>query len=166
MVTIPGIPAPTLGATTRRRRMHNPGFEVPDAPETPAAAPAATASLAGMLAMQEAAGAEAADRAAQRHGEAVMQDLQSLQLALLRGGSGAAAHLAFLARNAPPAADPRLAAVLAAIRLRAEVECARPQAMRRESDTENQLQQAVDTPNAGLGGTGLRSYKARNLTKG
>jgi len=135
MVTIPGIPAPTLGIPTRRRRTERPGFEVPEVPE-PASAAAAPASLAGLMAMQEAASAEAADRAAQRHAEAVMQDLQSLQLALLRGRPGAAGPMASLARGAPSAADPRLAAVLSAIRLRAEVECTRMHAVRRESDTE------------------------------
>ena len=136
MVTIPGISAPTLGATTRRRRVEGPGFEVADAPEPPVAAPAAPASLAGLLAMQETASTEAADHAARRHGEAIMRDLQSLQLALLRGGAGAARPLASLARDAPSAADPRLAAVLAAIQLRAEVEAARLQPVRREGDTE------------------------------
>lgn len=68
MVTIPGVPGPILVAASRRRRVDGSGFLVPDASEPAAAAPAAPVQLGGLLAMQEAAGAAAADGAAQRQG--------------------------------------------------------------------------------------------------
>lgn len=145
MVIIPGLtPASALAATAPRRRVRQggSGFDVPEGEDMPPAAPAAPASaLPGLLAMQEAAVAETGDRAAQRHAEAVVQELGSLQLALLRGQPGAAAsRLASLARAAPHAFDPGLAALLRAVRLRAEVEAARAAVvrtptLRRQGDT-------------------------------
>ena len=145
MVIIPGVAAAPPAAAARRRRLDGAGFALPE--DAPAPAPAAAAALPalGLLAMQEAAGADAADRAARQQGEALVQELGALQLALLSGTPAAAGgRLASLARNPAQAADPRLAAVLGALRLRAEVELARAAAgaegcassrLRRKSDT-------------------------------
>ncbi len=150
MVIIPGLTPIALAAAAPRRRVRHQGsgFDVPEGGDIPPAVPTAPASaLSGLLAMQEAALAgkatlaETGDRAAQSHAEAVLQELGSFQLALLRGQPGAAAsRLADLARAAPHAFDPGLAALLRAVRLRAEVEAARgatvpPPVVRRHSDT-------------------------------
>lgn len=145
MVIIPGVtPVAALAAAASRRRVRQggSGFDVPEGEDMPPAAPAAPASaLPGLLTMQEAAAAETGDRAARSHAEAVVQELASLQLALLRGQPAAAAsRLASLARAAPHASDPGLAAVLRTVRLRAEVEAARAAMarhpiVRRQGDT-------------------------------
>lgn len=94
--------------------------------------------LGAMLAMQEVALQEAAgqevmapalrDRQARRHAEAVLAQLAALQCALLGDEPGTAlARLSGLAETAPEAADPGLAAVLAAVTLRARIELARRQ---------------------------------------
>ncbi len=145
MVIIPGLTqASALAAAAPRRRAGQPpgGFEVPEGGDLPPAAPAAPASaLSGLLAMQEAAVAATGDRAAQAHAEAVMHELGVFQLELLRGRPGGAApRLASLARATPHTFDPGLAALLGAVRLRAEVEAARSAMvrqpiLRREGDT-------------------------------
>jgi len=143
MVVFPGV-AKTVqaGAVPGRRRVAaSRAFALPeDAPAAGEAAVAGPAALQGLLALQEAAGeapaAEAQDRAARRQGEAAMRDLTALQVALLSGRPAAAAQLAALASAGPQAADPGLAAVLGAIRLRAAVELART-ALRPESYIEN-----------------------------
>lgn len=148
MVVFPGV-AKTVqaGAAPGRRRVAaSRAFALPeDAPAAGEAAVAGPATLHGLLALQEAAGeapaAEAQDRAARRQGEAAMRDLTALQVALLSGRPAAAAHLAALASAGlasagPQAADPGLAAVLGAIRLRAAVELART-VLRPESRIEN-----------------------------
>jgi len=151
MVIISGLtPLSTVAAAAPRRRLRQQGsgFDVPEDGDILPAVPTAPASaLSGLLAMQESALAgkaslaETGDRAAQSHAEAVLRELGSLQIALLRGQPGAAAsRLADLARAAPQAFDPGLAAVLCAVRLRAEVETARgaavrPPVVRRQGDT-------------------------------
>jgi len=143
MVVFPGV-AKTVqaGAVPGRRRVAaSRAFALPeDAPAAGEAAVAGPAALHGLLALQEAAGeapgAEAQDRAARHQGDAAMRDLTALQIALLSGRPAAAAHLAALASAGPQAADPGLAAVLGAIRLRAAVELART-ALRPESRIEN-----------------------------
>lgn len=148
MVIIPGAtPSAPAAAAPRRRVRLGGGFDVPEGDDVPAPAAAAPAhALSGLLAMQEAAATRTGDRAAQNHAETVMQELGSLQLEMLRGqAAGAASRLAGLARATPHAFDPGLAAVLRAVRLRAEVEAARnalacqpavrPPILRREGDT-------------------------------
>lgn len=91
------------------------------------------ASLLGvMLALQEAGAERPRDRAARRHGEAMLVELRALQLALIEGGGGAAAleRLAELAEHLPEAAHPGLQANLSWLALRARIELAR---RRRES---------------------------------
>ena len=114
-----------------------------DAADTAGPAAAGPAGLGGLLALQEAAGPDAAgpaagpdrvadraaDRAALAQGQAVMAELGRLQAEVLTGRpGGGAARLAACAdamASGPQAADPRLASVLGALRLRAAVEAAR-----------------------------------------
>lgn len=143
MVVFPGI-TKTQAATALpgRRRVGVPGaFALPGEAQAPAdPAPAGVAGLSGLLALQEAGDTAAADAAqdgaARRHGEAVMDDLKAMQLALLSGRDADLSGLAARAGAGPQAADPRLAAVIGAIRLRASVELARA-ALRPESDIKN-----------------------------
>lgn len=90
-----------------------------------AAAPAA--ALGSMLALQEQDAETVEDRTARRHGSELLGVLAELQRALL-GGDGdltALQRVVELTQDVPIAADPRLAAVLSAITLRARVELAR-----------------------------------------
>jgi hypothetical protein len=84
-------------------------------------------SLSGLLALQEADAPVLRDRRAQRRGQDLLAALAALQRALLAGGDPAdvLGRLASLATDLPSAVDPRLAAVLRAIGLRARVELAR-----------------------------------------
>lgn len=91
-----------------------------------AAAPVPIAALCVLPA--EAPAQPVSDRAARRHGHAVLDALASLQLARLRpGGPGgeARATLAALACGGADAADPALRLILREIALRAAVELAR-----------------------------------------
>jgi len=91
-----------------------------------AAQAAAPAAATGLLALQETAPAAERDARARKRGEALLRSLSDLQLGLL-DGSADPARLRALAALVPgeDAADPALAAALAAIRLRARVELAR-----------------------------------------
>ncbi|HUZ65120.1 MAG TPA: flagellar assembly protein FliX [Acetobacteraceae bacterium] len=92
-----------------------------------ATAAAPPAALSGMLALQEVECAGSGDRAARRHGQAILRELAHLQHALLSGGTdpAALARLADLASLLPEAADPGLAAAIRAVALRARIELAR-----------------------------------------
>ena len=92
-----------------------------------APSPAGAVEIHGLLGLQEAAGDAGADRAARSHADSMLAGLAGLQQALLSGSDGAAAlaRLAEMGRRAPPAADPRLRALVGAISLRAAVELAR-----------------------------------------
>ncbi|MBN9562574.1 MAG: hypothetical protein J0H14_17880 [Alphaproteobacteria bacterium] len=93
-----------------------------------AAAGAVPVSLGAMLALQEAGAEPARDRAARRHGQAMLQLLAALQRAMLAGEGGGEAELtrlASLATEVPLASDPALRQAVAAIALRASVELAR-----------------------------------------
>ncbi|MCS6933324.1 MAG: hypothetical protein NZM27_14085 [Acetobacteraceae bacterium] len=103
------------------------GFRLPEsvgAEQAAAAAPVAAAL--SLLAVQEAGDATERDRRARRRGEAMLADLSALQVALLEGQDPSAilGRLESLAAG-EAAADPRLAEILAEIRLRAKVEAAR-----------------------------------------
>ena len=110
------------------------GFAVPAADDTApplsVSALGASAALSGLLALQEAEGVPIRDREARRRGRDILGALTELQRALLGGlgSDGATARLSTLLADLPLAADPRLNAILAAIRLRARVELARRQA--------------------------------------
>ncbi len=103
-----------------------PTAEAPGGPAATAAL-AAPMALAGMLALQEAEGSAVGDRAARRHGQALLSRLTRLQRALLAGPAdpGLLDELARLVEAQPPAADPALAGVLRAIAVRVRVELAR-----------------------------------------
>lgn len=92
-----------------------------------AAATVRPAEPLGMLALQEIGDEPVQDRAARRHGRALVAALGQLQLGLLDGADDPAVlqRLADLAASVPPAATPGLAEVLQAVVLRARVELAR-----------------------------------------
>ncbi len=114
----------TVGPTPRRTRRRA-GFDpwldpvagAAPAPETAPASPAALPALA--------TGGETED--AERHGEAVLDGLQSLQTVLLSGAAPAPclARLAELADRGMAAGSPGLESVLQEIRVRAAVELAK-----------------------------------------
>jgi hypothetical protein len=140
MTSIPALGGPTPGIAPARTPVAPPGgFAVP-APPAPsrgaeaASALAPSAVLAGLLALQEEAEPQALrDRAARRHGRTMLTALAELQLALLAGPgeaddgapARALARLGHLLDEQPPAEDPALAGVLAAVALRCRVELAR-----------------------------------------
>ena len=106
------------------------GFSVPSgrAEGATATTAAAEVSLGGMLALQEQAESGLVrDRAARRHGLAVLEELARLQRALLGGRIDPTAlrGLAALAETVPEAADPELRQAVADVVLRARVELAR-----------------------------------------
>lgn len=122
-----GAPARPAGGP---RRAGAAGFAIPSGAAKPATAPiaaSAAAPLEGMLALQEAEGDAVRDRAARKHGQALLAALARLQSALLGGGDDPAAlhEVAALAAHMPPAPTPALAAALAGVSLRAQVELAR-----------------------------------------
>jgi hypothetical protein len=85
------------------------------------------AGLAGMLALQEAEAETAGNRKARRQGLAMLDALQALQQGLLSASQPgeALAKLVTLAGDPASVTDPKLAEVLAAIRLRARIELLR-----------------------------------------
>lgn len=90
--------------------------------------PAQSVLLSGMLALQEVETGNVQDKAARRHGIALLEALSQLQKALLLGLGDSEAEveaLALLTTETPEPADPGLAAALAAIRLRAKIELLR-----------------------------------------
>lgn len=139
-------------ATLRSRRAVGPGgFRLLDEadPQAPAAvAASAPIGLHGLLAMQEAEADAAQDRAARRHAGAMLDDLSSMQRALLGGdrdsASAALARLADAARRGTAAADPRLGAVVQAIAMRAAIEAARPPPRTLQPTVSTVLQPAVN----------------------
>ena len=107
------------------------GFRLPDAAPEPAAAPAASAiaaSALGQAAWREDDRRRRNAKARQR-ATALLDTLGLLQLALLDGSADPAAleRLAALAQG-EDAADPALAAILAAVALRARIELVRREA--------------------------------------
>ena len=147
--TVTGITAlsgtvPAVAPARVPAQAMNGGFALPAAAVAPpgpgaASALAPAAALAGLLALQEAGPEAVRDRAARRHGRAMLAALAGVQLALLAGadggdgtGSGGTApaaavleRLATLLDGMPPAEDPALAAVLGAVALRCRIEIAR-----------------------------------------
>ncbi|HEY2618250.1 MAG TPA: flagellar assembly protein FliX [Acetobacteraceae bacterium] len=132
MTGIEGIGWPTSPRVAGRAPAR-PGFSVPPEPAgtgeaMAAAAPQAT-SLGCMLTLQELGGETVEDREARRHGHDMLTALSTLQRLLLMGDDDVTAlqHLAALAAVVPRATDRRLAAMVAAIVVRARVELARRQ---------------------------------------
>jgi hypothetical protein len=101
--------------------------ETAPAPAQEAQAPQSVV-LSGILALQEAAAGTVQDRAARRHGLALLDILARLQKSLLSGSQDPAHDLRTLTEliaEMPQAADPGLAGVLDAVRLRAKIELLR-----------------------------------------
>src|SRR5215469_12648578 len=116
-----GRPGPTRVVP---RAITRGGFQVPMEPadsRSAVAAAAPTVSLSSMLTLQEMGGEVPADRDARRHGNDMLAALADLQRALLLGSDDTAAllRLANLAAAVPRAADPRLAALVSAVVVRA-----------------------------------------------
>ena len=117
-------------AGTTPREMDGGARFVVDAGTTPPSVPlsgAAAIGMESMLLLQAVDDVAERDRGARRRGAAMIAALTDLQKALIAEGDPALAlrSLSELAAEAPEAADPRLAAVLRAVVLRARVEVAR-----------------------------------------
>lgn len=132
MSVIAALGQPASAALRPRGKAGPGGFRLLDGAD--AQAPAAVAAPAPMglhslLALQEAEADDVQDRAARRHAGSMLDDLSSMQRALLGGDpdgtSAALARLADAARRGPAAVDPRLGAVVQAIAMRAAIEAAR-----------------------------------------
>ena len=101
-------------------------FSLPDAARAEANSGVLALTTSSLIGIQEDEGRDAADGEARRHGQAMLSALAALQRGMLGDDdSGALDHLAALARAAPTALDPRLAAVQKAIQVRTAVELAR-----------------------------------------
>ncbi len=138
MTTIDRLGGPGRSAAVGRGRLAQTGAAGFALPETPAVAPEAgsvsaaapSALIGAMLALQEAEPNSSRNRAARRHGETMLGELRALQVGLLGGAAeaGTLRRLARLAEALPEAADPKLAALVRAVALRARVELARSEA--------------------------------------
>ena len=119
----PGMRAGTAAGT---------GFPLPAEPGPDAARPAgvgaaAPVSLDSLLALQQVDEPTERDRAARKHGQALLAALGRLQRLLLEDGdqADALAQIRGLAGVVPEAADPELAAAVDQVVLRARIELAR-----------------------------------------
>ncbi len=131
MSAIEGV-GPSAGGRlpNRTRGTKGNGFAVPTATRSAAASapePAALVTAAGMLALQEIDTEPPQDRAARRHGRALLSALSRLQRHLLAGATDPASleELEALARDVPRATDAALAGVVDGVVLRARIELAR-----------------------------------------
>ena len=126
-MVIGGVTRLTDGAIPARRGAERRTFAL--SAERGAAAERVVASggvaMVSLLAMQEAESEAQQDREARQHGEAMVEALGELQRALLGAEGPDLGKLVQLAARPVSAADPRLAAVLRAVRLRAGIEVAR-----------------------------------------
>ncbi len=101
------------------------GVKAGGAGRSEAAVPSSAVSMVALLSMQEAESEAQQDREARQHGQAVVDELTELQLALLGAGDGDTGRLAQLVERPVVASDPMLAGLLRAVRVRAAVELAR-----------------------------------------
>ena len=130
MTTIHGLGG-TTPARPARTAPRQSGFQLAETPaegETAASVGVENVTLGGLLALQEGAVNGVRDRAARRQGQRLLDVLRELQRARLASGEGldaAARRLAELTAISCPADDPRLAAALRDIAVRAAVELAR-----------------------------------------
>jgi hypothetical protein len=99
----------------------------PDAARAEAMAMSVPVALESLLALQQVDEVTEWDRAARRHGHALLMALGRLQRALLEDGDPAAVlgQIRALADATPAAADPGLAAAVDMVVLRARIELAR-----------------------------------------
>lgn len=129
MVELRGVTGGVAAGPGRGARASPGGFRLGRAGGGTQAAPAqgvAAPQGASLLALQESAPAAERDARARRRGQALIEELTALQAGLLAGRiePGRLRALARLSAG-EAAADPALAAILAAISLRARVELAR-----------------------------------------
>lgn len=125
--------APPAPIAVRARRPAGPGrFHIEDDADlnAPAGVSApAPVGLDSLLALQEAEANHRQDQAARRHAGSMLAELSALQRALLQDDTAGTAtsltRLSGLARGGAVAHDPRLAAVVRAVAMRAAVEAAR-----------------------------------------
>jgi hypothetical protein len=122
----------TVGGSRRKPAATAGGFDVTEGVETAASLPETAIvqppGLVGMLALQEAEAQAAGVKNAKRHASALLDALRELQHGLLSETEDKPENIARLARlfgGAPAVADPQLADLLAAIRLRARIELLR-----------------------------------------
>lgn len=126
-MVVMGVTRSTTGTVVPRRRTEGRSFgvqaeEAARSDETVATTGVAATSL---LALQEDQSGLQHDREARQHGTAVIDELTVLQCALLGGEDHDLNQLAHLAARPVTAADPALAGLLRAVRLRASIELAR-----------------------------------------
>jgi hypothetical protein len=138
MAGINGIHGSSGHAVAPRRRVAS-GFMVPtEAADAPAEAeqpvPVFAAAVGGLLGLQEQAAATSSpavmDREARRHGHGLLATLGELQRLLTRPGEPGSRRLLTerltgMVAAIPPAADPALREIVAAIALRSRIELAR-----------------------------------------
>ena len=133
MTVIDRVGPPTPGRPGARAGTGAPaGFLPPAEPGAGVAGPAGLAgsvpvTLDSLLALQQVDEPTEHDRAARRHGQALLVALGRLQRLLLEDGDQVAAleQIRTLADATPAAADPGLAAALDLVVLRARIELAR-----------------------------------------
>jgi hypothetical protein len=101
------------------------GLKAQEMEEQGAPVPVGGVAITSLLAMQESESGLQQDREARSYGEAMVDELADLQLALLGETGPDLDRLEAVMRRKVSAADPGLAGVLRAIRLRAGVELAR-----------------------------------------
>ena len=126
-MVVMGVTRSTIGTVVPRRRAEGRSFGVQAeqagrSDETVATTGVVATSL---LALQEDQSGLQHDREARQHGAAVVDELTALQCALLSGQEHDLNQLSQLARRPVTAADPVLAGLLRAVRLRASIELAR-----------------------------------------
>ncbi len=126
-MVVGGVSRAGPGATSVRRSAGSRPFraEPEKAGKSDAAVGTHAVAMTSLLALQEAESGSQRDREAQRHGEAMLDELGGLQRALLGDGEAGTKELARLAGQTLTAADPGLAGVVRAIQLRAGIELAR-----------------------------------------
>ena len=127
MMVVGGVGRLTEGTIPVRRGTERLAFGVSAerGSATERAVPSSGVPLASLLAMQEDESGARQDREARRHADALMEALGELQLALLGEQGPDLGRLRQLSEQPVHAADPRLAMVLRAVRVRAGVELAR-----------------------------------------
>jgi hypothetical protein len=130
MTTIDGLGRVLPSVATAGARVgRDGGFSMPGEAPASASGPSSLAavSLGDMLILQEVEDDAAHDRAARRHGRAMLAELKALQRALLADSPDPEPlrRLAALAADVPLAADQRLADALEDVSVRAWVELAR-----------------------------------------
>lgn len=126
-MVVGGVSRAATGTITVRRGAQGSSFRVKADKTGSTETTVATTGVAmtSLLAMQEVESDAQQDREARRHGEAVIEQLAELQRALLWNAGPDLDRLARLLDQPVAAADPGLAGLMRAIRLRAGIELAR-----------------------------------------